>query len=349
MSDPAWPDADAAIIGAGIIGVCAAAFLAEAGLKVNVFDRTGICEETSSGNAGAFAFSDVLPLAHKGMARNLPKWLLDPLGPLAIAPSYLPKLLPWLIRFWRAGSGRSYESSLAAQAGLMRLAEAEWDGLMRRSDSRGLLREAGSLELYESEAEFEASLPGWRARQRFGIAHLHLDREELLGHQPGLSPRIVCGTFVPGWKTVADPQRLGQAVWRYAETRGARFVHGDAAMAMPSRNGIAVQLREGRTHLSRNLVVAAGAWSKRLARQFGDRIPLETERGYNTTLPKSAFDVRRMLVFPEHGFVITPLADALRIGGAVELAGWRIPRTSGGPGDAREGAGFRAPRSIPRP
>ena len=54
MSEPAWPDADAAVIGAGIVGICAAAFLAEAGLRVNVFDRTGICEETSSGNAGAF-------------------------------------------------------------------------------------------------------------------------------------------------------------------------------------------------------------------------------------------------------------------------------------------------------
>ncbi|RVA77864.1 FAD-dependent oxidoreductase, partial [Mesorhizobium sp. M7A.F.Ca.CA.001.08.2.1] len=95
---------DIAIVGGGIIGICAAASLAEAGRRVTVFDRTGICEETSSGNAAAFAFSDVLPLAHKGMMRQLPKWLADPLGPLSIPPAYLPTLLPWLIRFWRAGA-----------------------------------------------------------------------------------------------------------------------------------------------------------------------------------------------------------------------------------------------------
>ena len=321
MSGEAWPGADAAIIGGGIIGISAAAFLAEAGLKVNVFDRTGICEETSSGNAAALAFSDVLPLAHKGMMRNMPKWLLDPLGPLAIPPSYLPKLLPWLIRFWRAGASSRYEAGLAAQAGLMRLAETEWAGLMERSGALGMLREGGCLELYEGEPEFEASLPGWQARQRFGIEHRHLDRGELLSLQPGLSRRLVRGTFVPGWKTVADPQRFGKTIWRYAEARGARFVHGDVALVLPSDNGITIQLRQGRTFLARKLVVAAGAWSRRLAQQLGDRIPLETERGYNTTLPKAAFDVRRMLIFPGHGFVVTPLDDALRIGGAVELGG----------------------------
>ena len=71
---------DVAIVGAGIVGICAAAYLAEAGHKVTVFDRTGVCEETSSGNASAFAFSDVLPLAHKGMLKNLPRWLAGRTG-----------------------------------------------------------------------------------------------------------------------------------------------------------------------------------------------------------------------------------------------------------------------------
>src|SRR5262245_37825308 len=99
---------DVVIVGAGIIGISAAAYLAEAGLAVTVIDRTGVCEETSSGNAAALAFSDVLPLAHKGMIRRLPKWLADPLGPLAIPPTYLPNLLPWLLRFWRAGRPDRY-------------------------------------------------------------------------------------------------------------------------------------------------------------------------------------------------------------------------------------------------
>ncbi|TIQ37406.1 MAG: FAD-dependent oxidoreductase [Mesorhizobium sp.] len=312
---------DIAVIGGGIIGICAAALLTEAGRGVTVFDRTGICEETSSGNAAAFAFSDVLPLAHKGMIRQLPKWLADPLGPLTIPPAYLPKLLPWLIRFWRAGAGKHYEASLAAQVGMMKLAEAEWMGLLDRSGTRPMLREDGSLELYESEAEFRASLSGWAARERFGIGFRHVEGEEMAALQPGLSPRFVKGTFVPSWKTVADPKLLGKAVWAYAERLGARFERGRIDRVEAGADGATIVLADGTTRKARRLVIAAGAWSHLLAKNLGDRIPLETERGYNTTLPVSAFDVKRQLIFSGHGFVITPLQTGLRVGGAVELGG----------------------------
>ncbi|MHA6685809.1 NAD(P)/FAD-dependent oxidoreductase [Mesorhizobium sp. A556] len=312
---------DIAIVGGGIIGICAAAYLAEAGRSVTVFDRTGICEETSSGNAAAFAFTDMLPLAHKGMMRNLPRWLMDPLGPLAIPPAYLPKLAPWLWRFWRAGSDSNYEASLVAQAALMKLAEAEWMGLMDRSGTRPMLREDGSIEFYESEAEFLASLPGWAVRDRFGIAYSHLEGQELAELQPGVSPRFVKGTFVPEWKTVADPKLLGKAVWAYAQTKGARFEKARVDRIEAGENGATLIFAAGARRQARTLVLAAGAWSHLLARQLGDRIPLETERGYNTTLPSSAFDVKRQLIFPGHGFVITPLSTGLRIGGAVELGG----------------------------
>ncbi|RUW89065.1 FAD-binding oxidoreductase [Mesorhizobium sp. M7A.F.Ca.US.010.02.1.1] len=316
---------DIAIIGGGIIGICAAASLAEAGRRATVFDRTGICEETSSGNAAAFAFSDVLPLAHKGMIRQLPKWLADPLGPLSIPPAHLPRLLPWLIRFWRAGAPGKYEASLAAQAGMMKLAEAEWMGLLDRSGTRSMLREDGSLELYESEAEFQAGLPGWAARERFGIGFRHVEGEELAALQPGLSPRFIKGTFVPGWKTVADPKLLGKAVWAYAQAKGARFELARISQVAADQDGATLTLADGTTRQARQLVVAAGAWSHLLARQLGDRIPLETERGYNTTLPTSAFDVKRMLIFSGHGFVVTPLETGLRVGGAVELGGIERP------------------------
>lgn len=316
---------DIAIVGAGIVGIAVAAYLAEAGRSVTIFDRTGICEETSSGNAAAFAFSDVLPLAQKGMMRNVPKWLMDPLGPLAIPPTYLPKLLPWLLRFWKAGAPEHYEASLAAQASMMQLAESEWTELMRRSSTQPMLRDDGSLELYESDAEFTASLPGWRARDRFGIKYRHVEGDELAALQPGLSPRFVRGTFVPGWKTVADPKLLGKAVWAYAEVHGARFVQGLVRHVATGEGGVELHLADGRIERAKTLVVAAGAWSHRLARQFGERIPLETERGYNTTLPASAFDVKRQLIFSAHGFVVTPLSTGLRIGGAVELGGLDLP------------------------
>ncbi|MBN9250807.1 MAG: amino acid dehydrogenase [Mesorhizobium sp. 61-13] len=322
MSEPdRTENLDVAIIGGGIIGICVAAFLAEAGRDVTVFDRTGICEETSSGNAAAFAFSDVLPLAQKGMMRNLPKWLADPLGPLAIPPTYLPRLAPWLWRFWRAGAPEKYDTALSAQAGMMKLAEAEWLALMERSATRSMLHEDGSLELYESEPEFQASLSGWAARDRFGIGYRHVEGQELTDLQPGLSPRFIKGTFVPGWKTVDDPKLLGKALWAYAETKGAKFEQANIASVAANDAEAVLELANGTRKRVRHLVIAAGAWSHLLARNLHDNIPLETERGYNTTLPKGAFDVKRQLIFSGHGFVITPLAEALRVGGAVELGG----------------------------
>jgi len=318
-------NADVIVVGAGIVGICAAAFLAEAGRRVLVVDRTGICEETSSGNAAALAFSDVLPLAHKGMLKNLPRWLSDPLGPLAIRPSYLPSLAPWLWRFWRAGQADP-AGAIAAQAALMKLAEAEWLALMDRSGTRSMLREDGSLELYESEAEFRGALPGWAARAAHGIGFEHVEGTRLAALQPGLSPRFVKGTFVPGWKTVSDPRLLGKAIWAYAESRGARFEKANVrSIRGETSECLDVFFHGGRHARGSDVVIAAGAWSHRLAAELGDRIPLETERGYNTTLPTSAFDVKRQLIFSGHGFVITPLETGLRVGGAVELGGLRLP------------------------
>jgi D-amino-acid dehydrogenase len=317
---------DVLIIGAGIVGICAAVNLAEAGLRVTVIDRTGICEETSSGNAGALAFSDMLPLVQKGVFANLPRWLADPLGPLAIRPSYLPRLAPWLYRFWRASHPDRFEASLTAQASLMEVARAEWLTLLDRSGTRSMLREDGALELYESEAEFRTSLPGWDARGRFGVEFRHIEGDEIAAYQPGLSPQFVKATFVPDWKTVADPKLLGKAVWAYAERKGARFEQAWVTAIENRGPKNLVWLKGAEKRYYTTVVIAAGAWSNILtAARLGDAIPLETERGYNTTLPRDAFDVKRQLIIPGHGFVITPMETGLRIGGAVEFGGLKLP------------------------
>ena len=334
---------DVIIIGGGIIGLAIAAYLAETGCSVLVLDRSGICEETSSGNAGGLAFSDILPLAHKDMLSQLPRWLRDPLGPLSIPPTYFPRLVPWLWRFLRAGRAANFEAAVSAQAEMMSLAEREWLGLISKLNIRSMLREDGCLELYESEAEFQAAGEEWKLRKRFHIPFRHLEKHEIADYQPGLSDRFVRATFVPVWKTVADPRRIGQALWAHAEAHGARFMPGTAAKVKNEAEGVSVYLTGGDRLACAKLVIAAGAWSRPFAAAFGDRVPLETERGYNTTLPPGAFDVRRQLIFPGHGFVITPLETGLRIGGAVEFGGIKRP-----PNFARAGAMLeKASRFLP--
>ncbi|MFD1791376.1 NAD(P)/FAD-dependent oxidoreductase [Ochrobactrum teleogrylli] len=316
---------DIVIIGGGIVGSATAALLAEAGRNVLVIDRTGICEETSSGNAAALAFSDILPMASKGVMGKVPGWLMDPLGPFSIRPSYFPKMVPWLYRFWRASSAGALEKTAVTQANIMRLAESEMLALIDRAGLRDRLREDGNLELYESEAELTAALPSWEIREKAGIAHDHVHGARLAELQPGLSPRIVAGTFVPGWKNVSDPKLFGQAIWAHAERLGARFLKAKVTSAQPADGGARVHLEDGTEISAKNLIVMTGAFSREFAKGFGDVVPLDTERGYNTTLPVGAFDVKRQLTFPSHGFVITPMATGLRVGGAVEFGGLDLP------------------------
>jgi D-amino-acid dehydrogenase len=317
---------DVLVIGAGTVGLAIALRLQREGRHVTVIDRSGVAAEASRGNAGALAFTDIMPLASPGILRKAPRWLLDPLGPLSIAPAYLPRIAPWLFHFWRASFPERVKASAAAQAALMDLSIGETDAMLAAAGAADMLRSDGVLHLYESEAELAASQPGWQARADHGIAFTHLHGAQAIAElQPGLSSTLVAATFLPAWKTVTDPLLLTLALARRITELGGRLRRGEAQALAPAADGVDVPLAGAQRMTAKHVVVAAGAWSHHLARTLRERIPLETERGYNTTLPVAAFDLKRQLTFGGHGFVVTPLSCGVRVGGAVELAGLDAP------------------------
>jgi D-amino-acid dehydrogenase len=317
---------DVLVIGAGIVGVAIALRLRRDGRDVLLIDRARVAAEASRGNAGALAFSDILPLASPRMLVQAPRWLLDPLGPLAIRPSYLPTLAPWLFRFWRACRHDRVLASTVAQAAMMRLSAIETPLLLAAADAGHMIRSGGALHLYESRARLQAAQPGWKVRADHGIEFTHVhDLQAIADLQPGLSSMLVAATFVPEWKTVSDPLQVTQALARQFERQGGQIRCGEAVALASGTDGVDVHLRDGRHVSARHVVVAAGAWSHHLARTLSEHIPLETERGYNTTLPAGAFDLKRQLIFGDHGFVVTPLSSGVRVGGAVEFAGLDAP------------------------
>ena len=318
--------AEIVVVGAGIIGLSIALRLRQHGHEVVLIDREGVAAGASRGNAGAYAFSDILPLASPGLLRQLPRWLFDPLGPLSLPPSYLPRIAPWLWRFWRASRAGPVAASTRVLAALMRLSAAATPRLLDSIGALPMLRKGGNLHLYDSRAGWQAAQAGWQVRAEHGIALQHLHgRDEIAAVQPGLSPALADATFVPGWSTIEDPLQLCRALAAALHDLGATLARASASALLAQPEGVLLQLADGRELRAGRVVLAAGAWSHLLARTLGERVPLETERGYNTTLPPGAFDLRCQLTFAEHGFVITPIAGGVRVGGAVELAGLQAP------------------------
>ncbi|MDX0514439.1 FAD-dependent oxidoreductase [Sinorhizobium medicae] len=316
---------DVIVIGAGVVGLSAAIAAVGRGLSVTVLDREGPAAGASAGNAGAFAFTDILPLASPGILRKAPKWLLDPLGPLTVPPAYALKIAPWMFRFWRACQPGRVAHSTAAQTSLMDLSKAELEPFLKETGTASMLRKEGNLQVYEGEAEFKASLAGWKAREDHGIEFHHLDAAAMSGIQPGLAARFTHGTFTPGWYSIADPKLYTLALADHFRTIGGRVERAEVTALRPVDGGVDVLTADGEIRRAARVVLSAGAFSHRIARTIGESIPLETERGYNTTLPAGAFDLRTQITFGGHGFVVTRLSTGIRVGGAVELGGLDLP------------------------
>lgn len=307
------------MVGAGVIGLSAALAAQARGLKVRVIDREGPAAGASAGNAGAFAFTDIFPLASPRIIRQAPKWLLDPLGPLTVPPRYAARIAPWMLRFWRASWPARVRASTVAQTALMDHSKASLEVLLEREGLAGMLRRDGQLQVYEGEAAWRASLPLWEVRREHGIHFRHLEGQGIAEIQPGLSPRLTHATFTPGWYSISNPRDYTLALAERVRARGGEIVVAEARSLVPG----GVETTAGR--MAGRVVLAAGAFSHRLARTAGVRIPLETERGYNTTLPPDAFDLRVHVTFEGHGFVVSKLTSGLRVGGAVELGGLDLP------------------------
>ncbi|MBB3937657.1 NAD(P)/FAD-dependent oxidoreductase [Aureimonas phyllosphaerae] len=321
MNEAVQPDI--IVIGAGVVGLSAALALQGRGRRVAVVDREGPAAGASAGNAGAFAFTDILPLASPGLMRKAPRWLLDPLGPLSVPPAYALRIAPWMLRVARACSPGRVEAATAAQTALMDLSKAELEPFLEATGTLSMLRREGNLEVFESEEEWRASLPGWDARERHGIEFRHMSAAEMAEVQPGLAKRFVRGTFTPGWFSISDPKLYVLALAERFRENGGTIETADVRALLPDAAGVTLDTGDGPRRAA-DVVVAAGAFSHRIAATVGERVPLETERGYNTTLPGDAFDLRTQVTFGGHGFVVTRLSTGIRVGGAVELGGLRL-------------------------
>ncbi|MGO9998547.1 MAG: NAD(P)/FAD-dependent oxidoreductase [Acetobacteraceae bacterium] len=316
--------ANVVVIGAGVVGAATAIELQRDGHRVTILEpgEPGGEQAASYGNGTLLNPSSILPMSSPGIWRKVPGWLADPLGPLAIRWRYLPRLLPWLTRFLRAGAT---EARVAATARALRPLLLNAPELHRRlAEEAGvseLISRQGMLSVFPSRTEFVAEELEWRLRRENGVRWLELSADELRQREPTLSRRYSFGVLVEENGQCRDPGAYVAALVRHAVAQGAELRRARAlGFRIEGARLLAVRTDAGEIAADR-AVIAAGARSHVLAAAAGDRVPLETERGYHAVIADPGI-APRYPVMPSDGkmaCVMTP--QGLRLAGQVELAG----------------------------
>jgi glycine/D-amino acid oxidase-like deaminating enzyme len=322
MSNPVLP---IAVIGAGVVGLSTALYLRRSGRDVTIIDPLPPPGGASYGNAGMISADTSVPIALPGMLRKVPSWLIDPLGPLAVRPSYFPKALPWLMR-WIAASRmpRVLEISDAMRA-LHKDAFLCWKELLGPQNFVDLVRPAGQVHVWETDAETPGAALERQLRERQGIASQALTSDDLRQMFPGISTAVRRGVLVPGNGYTVSPQRIVQTLHRLFLEAGGRVVPENVMKIMPREGGGYDLMTNVGFHTAQQIVVAAGAWSVRLLKPLGVSVPLETERGYHVMLPTPNVSLTTTLSNKSRSFGVTPMEQGLRVAGTVEIAGLDAP------------------------
>lgn len=316
----------ATIIGAGIIGMSAAAFLQREGWQVTVIDRVPPGEGCSFGNAGGIAFAEIVPTVHARMLTKVPGWLLDPLGPLTIRWSYLPKALPWLLALGRNSLPDRVRAITAARADLALRAVSDFETLLKPAGAAGLIRYQDTLRVFDSEAQYQAEAPERAAKNAHGYATARLSGGEARELEPALGEAVHCAAFHGGWYFVTSPERVVKSIAAQVVRDGGRIV-ADEVVSL-TREGSRVShlmLKHSGVHKLDRLVICAGAYSHLLARQLGEDFPLEAERGYHIVLPDPGVCLSRSITYARTPGAATPMEMGLRLAGTDEFAGLDAP------------------------
>jgi D-amino-acid dehydrogenase len=314
-----------AVIGAGIVGVSCALHLRHDGHSVTLLDPRAPGTATSFGNAGAIVTGAVVPLSTPAVLRDIPHILFNRNSAVRLHWRYLPKLTPWLIQFLLAARRARVEAIADALQPLVTVAYEAHRELAALSGTDSLVRPVGWLKVYQTEAAFAATRYDRDLMTARGVRLEILNPDEIRQLEPSLARHYVKGVYEPVSSFVASPHQLVQAHAAHFQRLGGSIAQERVRSVIPQPPGVRLDCELGFRDFDA-VVIAAGAWSKHLVRQVGDHVLLETERGYHLNIePGDAGELRRPVVFSEHGFVLAPMLDGIRLTSGVELAGLDAP------------------------
>ena len=313
------------VIGAGMVGVCAASWLQRDGHSVFLVEAVEPGHGASFGNAGCFNGSSVTPVAMPGVVWNVPRWLLDPLGPLSLRWTYLPAITPWLWRFIRAGMPDKVRETARALRPLVGPTLEMLKPLVSAAGAEDLVHRLGHLYVYRSAESLEKDRLAWDLRRENGVETDEFDADELRQLEPALSRDYVRGVLVRENGHTSNPLALVERLVGHFVASGGEIVRA-RAHGFRFQGGRLVAIETDAGDLPADAaIVCAGAYSKPLAAKLGDNVPLETERGYHLMIRDPEAMPHIPTADADGKFVATPMETGLRFAGTVELAGLDAP------------------------
>lgn len=316
-----------AVVGAGIVGAAVALELRRRGGEVTLIDSNAPGKGASYGNMASIAVTEFMPASRPSMWAQLPGWILDPEGPVRLKPSYLPRLSPWFLRFMAASFPARVRELETAGASLCRRVYDDFLPMLREADASHMLSEEGCLSLYANDDQFDADREHLDVIRRFGFPVRELRGDAIQDLEPAIGHNIRRAVLLPQNKSISDPFRLVCALVRRFQQLGGKVAQGEVVSLdrLPHGGLTAVRLKDGRSLPFSRAVLCAGAYTGRLSRMIGERIPMETERGYHTQIMTPGISLRHSIIWPAKAFMVTPTAGGIRVGGTVEMAGLEAP------------------------
>jgi D-amino-acid dehydrogenase len=323
--DTPTPPRDVAVIGAGIVGVATALWLRRDGHAVTLIDRAPPGEGASYGNGGVLASVSVVPVTVPGLLAKAPGMLFDPGKPLFLKWGYLPRLLPWLARYLSHANAQDAERIAAAMFPIVGDSLADHQAISADTPAARYVAPSDYLYVYKDRAAFESDSFGWRLRAAHGFQWDELEGDAFRAYDPCFSPEQGFAVRLGGHGRISDPGAYVKALAAEFERLGGRLIRATVDDVV-TENGKLTGLRAGgETIRCDAAALCAGAWSGPLARAFGVKVPLESERGYHLELWEPSVMPRAPVMIASGKFVATPMDGRLRLAGIVEFGGLTAP------------------------
>lgn len=315
-----------AVIGAGVIGINCALELQSLGYQVTLIDKEGIGLGCSKGNAGHFASEQVFPLAESSLIWQMPKLLLDPLGPVSLSAKHFVKAIPWFMQFFNNMRTKLRDKNTIALQALNKNSISHFKAVLKAANAEHLMTENGSLLVFETDnlRTVEAMYQHYKSA---GIGVELLDRTQTLKLEPNLHDKINYSLFFTDVAHTINPLAISQTLADFAQSKGMVFHQGAVTRIDQGQDGVTVMTDDECFNMN-HCVVACGAWSKTLLKSLNYNLPIEAERGYSYSLPlnnNAPASLSRPVASAERRFIITPMENTLRLAGTVEYAGLHAP------------------------